>query len=136
MSRPAALLALALALALAFAPAPARAALVAPQAPPGPVVELLRLQVPAAQRPAWQRAEQAVWEPWLRRQGGFLSREILWDEEREEALVLVHWASLSDWASIPEDAINRQQRRFERLAGVGPGGFPVLEVRALEPGAP
>jgi uncharacterized protein (TIGR03792 family) len=140
MIRPAPLLALLLAALLALAsPAAAWAraadgtAAAAPAA--GPVVELLRLRVPERQRPAWQKAEQLVWEPWLRQQPGFLSREILWDPDHAEALVLIHWASLADWRSIPEAAIERQQRRYERLAGVGRGGFPVLESRTLEPGA-
>ena len=138
---------MALAVALGLFPAPARAeattapdpaGLAGPTAPTGasgPVVELVRLRVPAAQRQAWERAERAVWEPWLRQKPGFISSEILWDGAREEAVVLIHWASLSDWKGIPKADIERQERRYERQPGVAPGGFPVLEVRALEPAA-
>lgn len=140
MTRIPALLAVLLAVLLAgplALPAAARAegAMATGAAAEGEVVELLRLRVPERQRPAWERAEQGVWEPWLRQQPGFLSREILWDAAHGEALVLIHWASLADWRSIPEAAIQRQQRRYERVAGLGPGAFPVLESRTLEPGA-
>ena len=41
------------------------------------VVELLRLDVPAAQRQIWLEAEASTWQPWLERQDGFRSRALL-----------------------------------------------------------
>ncbi|MFM9110409.1 MAG: TIGR03792 family protein, partial [Prochlorococcaceae cyanobacterium] len=111
-------LALLLALALAWGPvAPARALAVAagadlPPDPGGVVVELLRLQVPRQAQPAWLAAERSCWEPWLRRQEGFLGRELLYDARQEQALVLIRWASREHWQAIPAAEVERMERRF------------------------
>jgi uncharacterized protein (TIGR03792 family) len=80
------------------------------------VVEHLRLKVPAEARQAWLEAEQGSWEPWLQRQAGFLGRQLLWDPEREEGTLLIHWASREQWLAIPPAEVERVQRRFEQLA--------------------
>jgi uncharacterized protein (TIGR03792 family) len=83
---------------------------------PGPVVEHLWVKVPAAARGAWRQAEEETWGPWLRRQDGFLGRELLWDAEREEGLLLIRWRSRGQWLSIPASEIEAVQRRFEAAA--------------------
>jgi uncharacterized protein (TIGR03792 family) len=83
---------------------------------PGPVVEHLRVKVPAAARGAWRQAEEESWGPWLRRQDGFLGRDLLWDAEREEGLLLIRWRSRSQWLAIPASEIEAVQRRFEAAA--------------------
>ena len=52
------------------------------------VIEELRLKVPADKKSAWLKAEKEIWEPWLSSQDGFLGRQLFWDKEREEALIL------------------------------------------------
>ena len=34
-----------------------------------------------------------IWEPWLSSRDGFLGRQLFWDKEKEEALILVNWKS-------------------------------------------
>lgn len=80
------------------------------------VVEHLRVKVPADAVEAWRQAERGSWEPWLERQSGFLDRQLLWDPEREEGTLLIHWRSGDDWKAIPEAEIERVQQRFEQLA--------------------
>ena len=80
------------------------------------VVEHLRVKVSAEARQAWLEAERGSWEPWLERQSGFLDRQLLWDPEREEGTLLIHWRSGDDWKAIPEAEIERVQQRFEQLA--------------------
>lgn len=82
----------------------------------GPVVEHLRLKVPAAARGAWRQAEEESWGPWLRRQDGFLGRDLLWDGEREEGLLLIRWRSRRQWLAIPASEIEAVQERFEAVA--------------------
>jgi len=55
------------------------------------VIEELRLKVPADVKAAWLNAEKEIWEPWLSSQDGFLGRQLFWDKEKEEALILVNW---------------------------------------------
>ncbi|WP_216901220.1 TIGR03792 family protein [Synechococcus sp. CCY 9618] len=110
-----------------------------------PVVELLRVSVPADARQAWRQAEQETWEPWLQRKDGFLGRELLWDAEREEGVLLIHWHSRHQWLAIPEREIAAVQGRFEAAArralatdsGSGSAGganpFPLVFAGELEP---
>ena len=77
------------------------------------VVEELRLKVPADSKETWLKAEKKIWEPWLSSQVGFLGRQLFWDKEKEEALILVNWKSKKLWKSIPMSEVNLVQQKFE-----------------------
>ena len=77
------------------------------------VIEELRLKVPADVKAVWLNAEQEIWEPWLSSQDGFLGRQLFWDKEKEEALILVNWESKKLWKSIPMSEVNVIQKKFE-----------------------
>ena len=66
----------------------------------GIVIEELRIKVPAPYKQVWLKTEKNIWEPWLSSQDGFLGRQLFWDKEKEEALILVHWESKKLWKSI------------------------------------
>ena len=78
------------------------------------VTEELRLTVPKEFRAAWLQAEKNVWEPWLSSKDGFLGRQLFWDKEKEEALILVNWESKKLWKSIPMSEVILVQEKFER----------------------
>ena len=77
------------------------------------VIEELRLKVSADVKSAWLNAEKEIWEPWLSSQDGFLGRQLFWDKEKEEALILVNWKSKKLWKSIPMSEVNVVQQKFE-----------------------
>jgi len=77
------------------------------------VIEELRLKVPTDVKAAWLNAEKEVWEPWLSSQDGFLGRQLYWDKEKQEALILVNWKSKELWKSIPMSEVNIVQQKFE-----------------------
>ena len=77
------------------------------------VIEELRLKVPADAKVAWLNAEKEIWDPWLSSQEGFLGRQLFWDKEKEEALILVSWESKKLWKSIPMSDVNVIQEQFE-----------------------
>ena len=77
------------------------------------VIEQLRLQVPAAHRELWLQAEARTWQPWLEQQDGFEQRSLYWDPMREEGLLLIAWASRTQWKAIPEAEVLRVQAMFE-----------------------
>ena len=79
----------------------------------GFIIEELRLKVPSKFKEVWLEAENQVWEPWLSMQEGYLGRQIFWDKEKEEALILVNWKSKKLWKSIPMSEVNIVQGRFE-----------------------
>jgi len=107
------------------------------------VVEHLRLRVPAEAREAWLIAERECWDPWLRRQPGFLGRDLYWDAAREEGVLLIRWASQASWDAIPQAEIETVQRRFEaqarrilgdrQVAAAESNPFPLLESGSLAP---
>ena len=77
------------------------------------VIEELRLKVSADVKSVWLDAEKEIWEPWLSSQDGFLGRQLFWDKEKEEALILVSWKSKKLWKSIPMSEVNIVQEKFE-----------------------
>ena len=77
------------------------------------VIEELRLKVPADAKAEWLNAEKEIWDPWLSSQDGFLGRQLFWDKEKEEALILVNWKSKKLWKSIPISEVNTIQGKFE-----------------------
>ena len=77
------------------------------------VIEELRLKVPTDVNAAWLNAEKEIWEPWLSTQDGFLGRQLFWNKEKEEALILVNWKSKELWKSIPMSEVNVIQQKFE-----------------------
>ena len=79
----------------------------------GLIIEELRLKVPADVKAVWLNAEKEIWEPWLSSQDGFLGRQLFWDKENEEALILVTWKSKNLWKSIPMSEVNVVQQKFE-----------------------
>ena len=77
------------------------------------VIEELRLTVPANQKAVWLNAEKKIWDPWLSSQDGFLGRQLFWDKEKEEGLILVSWKNKKLWKSIPMSEVNMVQQQFE-----------------------
>ena len=77
------------------------------------IIEELRLKVPADAKAAWLKAEKEIWDPWLSSQDGFLGRQLFWDKDKEEALILVSWKSKKLWKSIPISEVNIVQGKFE-----------------------
>ena len=77
------------------------------------VIEELRLKVPADVKEVWLNAENEIWESWLTSQDGFLGRQLFWDKEKEEALILINWKSKKLWKSIPMSEVNLVQQKFE-----------------------
>ncbi len=79
----------------------------------GIITEELRLKIPSKFKNIWLKAEKEVWEPWLSIQDGFLGRQIFWDKEKEEALILVNWENKKLWKSISMNEVNEIQEKFE-----------------------
>ena len=79
----------------------------------GLITEELRLKIPSKFKKIWLQAEKEVWEPWLSIQDGFLGRQIFWDKEKEEALILVNWENKKLWKSISMNEVTKTQQKFE-----------------------
>ena len=102
----------------------------------GTVIEELRLKVPSNFKEVWLNAEKQVWDSWLSSQDGFLGRQLFWDKEKEEALILVNWKSKKLWKSIPMSEVNVVQQKFEdnvkAALNVGENPFEIIYVGELD----
>ena len=100
------------------------------------VIEELRLKVPANAKAAWLNAEKEIWDPWLSSKDGFLGRQLFWDKEKEEALILVNWESKKLWKSIPMSEVNIVQQKFEdnvkAVLNVGENPFELIYAGELD----
>ena len=98
------------------------------------VIEQLRLAVPASHRELWLQAEASSWQPWLEQQPGFEGRELFWDPEREEGLLLIRWSSREQWKAIPSEEVQRVQEVFEARVNQAlkrdPGSAPLFPLLA------
>ena len=98
------------------------------------VIEQLRLAVPASHRELWLQAEASSWQPWLEQQAGFEGRELFWDPEREEGLLLIRWSSREQWKEIPSEDVQRVQEVFEARVNQAlnrdPGAAPLFPLLA------
>jgi uncharacterized protein (TIGR03792 family) len=133
-----ALLALLLPLLLSLVTLVAPAWALRPLDPAAGVVEVLQMPVATAQQACWRQAEQQIWEPWLEKQSGYRGRELLWDPERQQAVVLVGWASQAAWDAIPATSISRTEARFDgvlrRCLGNGASKpLPLQRTGSLQP---
>ena len=77
------------------------------------IVEELRLSVPIKYKETWLKAEEEVWEPWLSKQNGFLGRQIFYNQEIGEALLLVKWENRNLWKNISDEEVNKIQKIYE-----------------------
>ena len=77
------------------------------------IIEELRLNVPNKYKETWIKAEQEIWEPWLLKQGGFLGRQIFYDQKKGEALLLVKWKNRNLWKNISDEEVNNIQKIYE-----------------------
>ena len=77
------------------------------------VIEELRLKVPAKFKEVWFEVEKNIWEPWLSGKEGFMGRQIFWNKNKEEALILVNWKNRKLWKSISMQEVNLIQKEFE-----------------------
>ena len=100
------------------------------------VIEELRLKVPADLKSTWLRAEKEVWDPWLSSKDGFLGRQLFWNKEKEEALIMVNWKSKKLWKNIPISEVNVVQEKFEdnvkKSLNVGENPFQLIYEGELE----
>jgi len=77
------------------------------------ITEELRLKVPLKYKDTWLEAEMNIWDPWLSTQEGFLGRQIFWDKDTEQALILVNWENKKLWKNIPIQEVQKIQEKFE-----------------------
>lgn len=89
-------------------------------------VEVLRFAVAAEEREAFIEVETGVWTDFLRRQDGFLAKEVWAPVAGDDVIVAIWWESLDQWKAIgPERCAEVDERMGEWLR-------PITDVHELE----
>ena len=79
-------------------------------------VEVLRFGVAAHEREEFMAVERSVWTDFLRRQDGFLAKEVWVPVEGDDVIVTIWWESLAQWKAItPEHCAEVDERMGEWL---------------------
>jgi uncharacterized protein (TIGR03792 family) len=68
------------------------------------VVEFLRFRMDPEKIPTFIQKNAELWTPALQNHRGFIDKEIWINQRiRGEVLIAIHWTTLEDWKSFPED---------------------------------
>lgn len=78
------------------------------------IVEELRIKVPEDFKEVWLQAEKEIWDPWLKNKDGFLGRQIFWNKELSQGLVIIKWENKEKWKKLSTDEVSSVQNNFEK----------------------
>jgi uncharacterized protein (TIGR03792 family) len=93
------------------------------------VIEWLRYRVLTEFQTAFLEADARLWTATLAAQPGFLSKESWLEPAEPQAITLViRWASMTDWKSIPVSVLEATDRAFVLALG---RNFEMLESRTF-----
>ena len=80
------------------------------------IIEYLKISVPSSRKDVWINTEKETWEPWLKQKDGFVWRQMFWNQQSEEAILLIGWETRKQWKSISQNEIDNVQILFEKIA--------------------
>ena len=81
-------------------------------------VEFLVFEVASEQRDAFIKLDHEIWTSALRKQDGFVSKEVWVDETNPNQVTLVtYWSSYKLWKSIPHVELQATDERFKKAFG-------------------
>ena len=82
------------------------------------VIEWLKVQVDPEKRELYVQKDAEIWTAALSRYPGFLSKEVwISPEDLSELIIVIHWANLDNWKSIPAADLQRIEARFNQAMG-------------------
>ena len=102
------------------------------------IIEYLKISVPSSRKEVWINTEKETWEPWLKQKDGFVWRQMYWNQQSEEAILLIGWETRKQWKSISQNEIDNVQILFEKIARNRLGldeenPFPLIDEGELIP---
>lgn len=84
------------------------------------VVEWLKVQVAEELREAFIQKDEAIWTAALAKYPGFLGKQVWINPQKpEEVILVIHWANLEAWKSIPAEVVEAIERQFSEQMGAG-----------------
>lgn len=94
------------------------------------VIEWLKVKVPVEQREFYIQKDAEVWNPFLAKCPGFISKET-WinPEQPEEVVLMIRWASRAQWESVPADELKQVEAQFLQVLGTD---YPIVEMKQYQ----
>ncbi|NJP09933.1 MAG: TIGR03792 family protein [Leptolyngbyaceae cyanobacterium RU_5_1] len=95
------------------------------------VIEWLKIEVSRELQEKFIQTDEAIWTATLAKYPGFLGKHV-WINPKEpnEVVLVIHWASLENWKSIPADVLEETERQFS--AQMGKGTYRLVEVKEYQ----
>lgn len=94
------------------------------------IIEWLKARVPIDLKARYLQLDAEIWTPVLAKCPGFLGKQVWTSPENPTEVVLVmQWASRSQWKSIPIDLLRETEQQFVQALGVS---VPFVETREYE----
>lgn len=82
------------------------------------VVEWLKVQVAEELREAFIQKDEAIWTAALAKYPGFLGKQVWINPHKpEEVILVIHWANLEAWKSIPAEVVEATEKQFSEQMG-------------------
>lgn len=82
------------------------------------VIEWLKVKVPAEKRELYIQKDHEIWTSALSAYQGFLGKEV-WinPEDPTEIILVIRWSSKEAWKAVPQDVLQKAERRFNEAVG-------------------
>lgn len=91
------------------------------------VVEWLKVHVAEELREIFIQKDEAIWTATLAKYPGFLGKQVWINAQKpEEVILIIHWAHLEAWKSIPPDVLEATEKRFSEQ--MGSGTYKIVEA--------
>ena len=94
------------------------------------MIEWLKARVPIDLKSRYLQLDAEIWTPVLAQCPGFLGKQV-WTspEDPTEVVLVMQWASRSQWKAIPIDLLRETEQQFVQALGVS---VPFVETREYE----
>lgn len=95
------------------------------------VIEWLKMEVAEALRETFIQKDEEIWTAALSKYPGFMGKEVwISSDKPQEVVLVIQWATMAAWKSIPAEELAAIEQRFSRQ--VGEGTYKLVEASAYQ----
>jgi len=82
------------------------------------VIEYLKIRVSPELRETFIQKDAEIWTSMLASCPGFISKEVWIEPETPtEVILIIRWTSRQQWKAVPQEQLERTQKRFDQEFG-------------------
>ncbi|VXD12648.1 TIGR03792 family protein [Planktothrix paucivesiculata] len=90
------------------------------------VIEWLKFKVDPEQSELFIQKDEEVWTAGLQKIPGFIGKEVWFDREQQEIVMVIRWQSQEQWQAIPAKTLQELDEKM------GVFKVPILESRSYQ----